>query len=144
MNGWMSRYSCHLLQITLTTRAATYRKNNPWLTKKTPATDPHLLNMPPTTRCLFPWPTSPALHFQCMPTVQSHCGNIVEWGAVSTGKCLRVKQWKESCRTETEAIRFFRTPGTSYHMIRRHIPHDFTVQRQAAFSVQYYFIATQD
>jgi len=79
-----------------------------------------------------------------MPTVQPHSGNIMERGAVSTGKWFRVKQWKKNCRNETEAIRFFRTPGTSYHMIRRHIPHDVTVQRQVAFSVRYYFTATYD
>jgi hypothetical protein len=93
--------------------------------------------------CLLPWQTSLALHFQCMPTVQSHSGNIVECGAVSPGKWFRVKQWKKSCRTETEPIRFFKTSGSSYHhMIRRYIPHDFTVQMQAAFSVRNYFNAT--
>jgi len=108
MNEWMDErtllspaanypyYSCSLLP-----------KNKRLITKKKkpPATDPRLLNMPPTTQCLLPWQTSPNLHFQYMPTVQSHSGNIVECGAVSLGKWFRVKQWKKSCRTETEAIR---------------------------------------
>jgi hypothetical protein len=96
MNEWMDErtllspaanypyYSCCLLP-----------KNKRLIKEKTPATDPRLLNMPPTTQCLLPWQTSPALHFQCMPTVQSHSGNIVECGAVSPGKCFRVKQWKK-------------------------------------------------